>query len=145
MMPSMHLNLIIMCLVNHAQICHVSLFWVYCRRFEHTHVCVCKHTHIINTHARYCSNKHTRNNTRLIRRASEFRPADSNSSGYWQMVCVGMRAWAWKTLMVKTKFFDALAKVMTRSSVQLSLYGPMRIIKTRAYKRYIKETNCKHN
>ncbi len=28
--------------------------------------------------------------------------------------------------MVKTIFFDALAKVMTRSSVQLSLYGPMR-------------------
>jgi hypothetical protein len=69
---------------------------------------------VINTH------------TLKVQRASKFRPADSNSSGYWQMVCVGMRAWAWKRLMVKSIFFDALAKVMTRSSVQLSLYGTMR-------------------
>lgn len=45
---------------------------------------------------------------------------------YWQMVCVGTRAWAWKRLMVKSIFFDAFAKVMTRSSVELSLYGPIK-------------------
>jgi hypothetical protein len=44
----------------------------------------------------------------------------------WQMVCVGMRAWDWKQLMVKSIFFDDLAKVMTLSSVQLSLYGPIK-------------------
>jgi hypothetical protein len=43
----------------------------------------------------------------------------------WQMVCVGTRAWAWKRLLVKSIFFDALCKVVTRSSVQLSLYGPI--------------------
>jgi hypothetical protein len=53
--------------------------------------------------------------------ARVFRFADSN----WQMVCVGTRAWAWKRLMVKSIFFDAFAKVMTRSSVQLCLYGPI--------------------
>jgi hypothetical protein len=45
------------------------------------------------------------------------------------MVRVGMRAWAWKRLarfMFKSIFFDALAKVMTWSSVQLSLYGQIR-------------------
>ena len=39
----------------------------------------------------------------------------------WRMVCVGYRAWAWKRLLVKTIFFDALTKVVTRSSVLLSL------------------------
>jgi hypothetical protein len=42
----------------------------------------------------------------------------------WKMVCVGVRHWAWKRLLVKSVFFDAFAKSMTRSSVQLSLYGP---------------------
>jgi hypothetical protein len=42
----------------------------------------------------------------------------------WKMVCVGMRSWAWKRLMIKSTFFNAFQKVMTRSSVQLSLYGP---------------------
>jgi hypothetical protein len=40
----------------------------------------------------------------------------------WRMVCVGVRAWAWKRLLVKSIFFDALSRIMTRSSVQLSLY-----------------------
>lgn len=40
---------------------------------------------------------------------------------YWRMVCVGYRAWAWKRLLVKSIFFDALTKVVTRSSVLLSL------------------------
>ena len=39
----------------------------------------------------------------------------------WRMVCVGYRAWAWKRLLVKSIFFDALTKVVTRSSVLLSL------------------------
>jgi hypothetical protein len=43
----------------------------------------------------------------------------------WQMVCVGVRHWAWKRLMIKSIFWDAFAKIMTRASVQLSLYGPM--------------------
>jgi len=38
------------------------------------------------------------------------------------MVCVGTRAWAWKRLMTKSIFYNAFQKVMTRSSVQLSLY-----------------------
>jgi hypothetical protein len=37
------------------------------------------------------------------------------------MACVGYRAWAWKRLLVKRIFFDALTKVVTRSSVLLSL------------------------
>jgi len=40
---------------------------------------------------------------------------------YWKMVCVGTRAWAWKRLMTKSIFYNAFQKVMTRSSVQLSL------------------------
>lgn len=44
----------------------------------------------------------------------------------WRMVCVGTRAWAWKRLLVKSIFFDAVAKIMTRSSVQLALYQPLR-------------------
>jgi len=40
---------------------------------------------------------------------------------YWRMVCVGYRAWAWKRLLVKSIFFDALTKVVTRSSMLLSL------------------------
>jgi hypothetical protein len=40
----------------------------------------------------------------------------------WKMVCVGYRAWAWKRLLVKSIFFDALAKIVTRSSVLLSLF-----------------------
>jgi hypothetical protein len=43
----------------------------------------------------------------------------------WKMVCVGTRAWAWKRLMTKSIFCNAFEKVMTRSSVQLSLYGPV--------------------
>jgi hypothetical protein len=43
----------------------------------------------------------------------------------WRMVCVGVRAWAWKRLLVKGIFFDALSRIMTRSSVQLSLYCPV--------------------
>lgn len=42
----------------------------------------------------------------------------------WRMVCVGVRAWAWKRLLVKSIFLDSLAKIMTRSSLQLSLYCP---------------------
>jgi hypothetical protein len=42
----------------------------------------------------------------------------------WRMVCVGVRAWAWKRLLVKSIFFDALSRIMTRSSAQLSLYCP---------------------
>ena len=44
---------------------------------------------------------------------------------WWKMVCVGMRSWAWKRLMIKSTFFNAFQKIMTRSSVQLSLYGPV--------------------
>ena len=40
----------------------------------------------------------------------------------WRMVCVGARTWSWKRLLVKRLFFDALCKIMTRSSVELSLY-----------------------
>lgn len=39
----------------------------------------------------------------------------------WRMACVGYRAWAWKRLMIKSIFFDTLTKVVTRSSVLLSL------------------------
>jgi hypothetical protein len=46
----------------------------------------------------------------------------------WRMVCVGYRAWAWKRLLVKIIFFDALTKVVTRSSVLLSLLqNPVKI------------------
>lgn len=48
----------------------------------------------------------------------------THDNGTWKMVCVGVRAWAWKRLLVKSIFFDALTKIMTRSSVQLSLYQP---------------------
>jgi hypothetical protein len=48
----------------------------------------------------------------------------THENSTWKMVCVGVRHWAWKRLMVKSIFFDAFAKSMTRSSVQLSLYGP---------------------
>jgi hypothetical protein len=41
---------------------------------------------------------------------------------YWRMACVGYRAWAWKRLLVKAVFFDALTKITTRSSLQLSLF-----------------------
>jgi hypothetical protein len=40
------------------------------------------------------------------------------------MACVGYRAWAWKRLLVKAVFFDALTKITTRSSLQLSLFSP---------------------
>jgi hypothetical protein len=40
------------------------------------------------------------------------------------MTCVGVRHWAWKRLLVKSVFLDALRKIMTRTSVQLSLYDP---------------------
>jgi hypothetical protein len=40
----------------------------------------------------------------------------------WRMVCVGVRTWAWKRMLVKIIFFDALGKITTRSSIQLSLY-----------------------
>jgi hypothetical protein len=43
----------------------------------------------------------------------------------WKMACVGVRHWAWKRLMIKSIFFDAFSKIMTRASVQLSLYGPV--------------------
>jgi hypothetical protein len=43
----------------------------------------------------------------------------------WRMVCVGARTWSWKRLLVKRLFFDALCKIMTRSSVELSLYEPL--------------------
>jgi hypothetical protein len=43
----------------------------------------------------------------------------------WQMVCVGIRHWAWKRLMIKSIFIDSFSKIMTRASVQLSLYGPL--------------------
>jgi hypothetical protein len=43
----------------------------------------------------------------------------------WRMVCVGARTWSWKRLLVKRLFFDALCKIMTRSSVELSLYEPV--------------------
>ena len=49
----------------------------------------------------------------------------AHAGSHWQMVCVATRAWAWKRLLVKSIFFDALAKIMTRSSVQLSLYAPL--------------------
>jgi hypothetical protein len=39
----------------------------------------------------------------------------------WRMACVGYRAWAWKRLMIKSIFFDTLTKIVTRSSVLLSL------------------------
>jgi hypothetical protein len=42
----------------------------------------------------------------------------------WKMTCVGVRHWAWKRLLVKSVFYDALRKIMTRTSVQLSLYDP---------------------
>lgn len=45
----------------------------------------------------------------------------SHGDKYWRMACVGYRAWAWKRLLVKSIFFDALMKVVTRSSVLLSL------------------------
>lgn len=45
-----------------------------------------------------------------------------HDDSYWKMVCVGYRAWAWKRLLVKSIFFDTLAKVVTRSSVILSLF-----------------------
>ena len=32
---------------------------------------------------------------------------------YWRMACVGYRAWAWKRLLVKAVFFDALTKITT--------------------------------
>ena len=44
---------------------------------------------------------------------------------YWRMACVGYRAWAWKRLLVKAVFFDALTKITTRSSLQLSLFEPV--------------------
>jgi hypothetical protein len=44
----------------------------------------------------------------------------------WQMVCVGIRHWAWKQLMIKSIFLDSFAKIMTRASVQLCLYGHIR-------------------
>jgi len=46
---------------------------------------------------------------------------DKKKIKYWRMVSVGYRAWAWKRLLVKSIFFDALTKVVTRSSVLLSL------------------------
>ena len=46
----------------------------------------------------------------------------SYKNSLWRMVCVGYRAWAWKRLLVKSIFFDALTKVVTRSSVLLSLF-----------------------
>ena len=45
----------------------------------------------------------------------------SHEGNNWRMACVGYRAWAWKRLLVKSIFFDALMKVVTRSSVLLSL------------------------
>jgi hypothetical protein len=45
-----------------------------------------------------------------------------HNRSFWKMVCVGYRAWAWKRLLVKSIFFDALAKIVTRSSVLLSLF-----------------------
>jgi hypothetical protein len=45
----------------------------------------------------------------------------AHANRFWRMVCVGYRAWAWKRLLVKRIFFDALTKVVTRSSVLLSL------------------------
>lgn len=43
----------------------------------------------------------------------------------WRMACVGVRAWAWKRLLVKCIFFDSWTKVMTRTVSQLSLYMPV--------------------
>lgn len=45
----------------------------------------------------------------------------THAGRFWRMACVGYRAWAWKRLLVKSIFFDALTKVVTRSSVLLSL------------------------
>ncbi len=48
----------------------------------------------------------------------------SHENTCWRMACVGYRAWAWKRLLVKAVFFDALTKITTRSSLQLSFFEP---------------------
>lgn len=51
----------------------------------------------------------------------------------WEMVCVGTRAWAWKRLLVKYLLYETISKIMTRDSVQLSLYLPETLKKTNNY------------
>ena len=58
----------------------------------------------------------------LLRRERIHDQVYSHDESLWRMVCVGYRAWAWKRLLVKSIFFDALTKVVTRSSVLLSLF-----------------------
>jgi hypothetical protein len=64
---------------------------------------------------------------------------------YWKMVCVGTRAWAWKRLMTKSIFYNAFQKVMTRSSVQLSLYGHAEVPEDPASNFNLKTLLQRHN
>jgi hypothetical protein len=60
------------------------------------------------------------------------------------MVCVCYRAWAWKRLLVKSIFFDALSKIMTRSSLQLSLFkSPPALPRGEDFDNYI--NSCRQN
>ena len=59
---------------------------------------------------------------RHLRKESIHDKIYTHAKRHWRMVCVGYRAWAWKRLLVKRIFFDALTKVVTRSSVLLSLW-----------------------